>query len=124
METLTWHQAGGLMTSPEGETIAQGWAGHGEGKNNPEKQQIRETGPLPQGLYKVGKWQDHPRLGRMVARLEQIEGETYGRDGFFIHGPSKDPAKYGQESKGCIVIPYQARLKVKELSPSFIQVVA
>ena len=122
--TLTWHQAGGLMTDPDGREVAQGWAGNHEGKNNPAKQAVHDLGPLPQGLYKVGQWQDHPHLGHMVSHLEQIEGETYGRDGFFIHGASKDPEKLGQESKGCIVIPYQARLKVKEFSPSFIQVVA
>ena len=114
---LTYHQASGVIETPDGVTVAFGWAGNGEGKNNPAMQDKRGIGPLPQGLYVVGAWENHPRLGKMVAPLHQIDGETFGRDDFFIHGPSVDPSHYGQESMGCIVTPFTSRLKVREELP-------
>lgn len=103
--------------------MAQGWAGHGEGKNNPAMQDCIGVGPLPQGLYRVGHWEAyHPGLGPLVTYLQQIEGETFGRSGFFIHGASSEHP--GEESKGCIVIPREGRDKVHDLNPDFIRVVA
>ncbi len=107
--------------------VALGWAGHGEGKNNPAMQSVKNTGPLPQGLYRVGPWEDqHPGLGPIVASLIQVDGETFGRSAFYFHGPALDTTKFGQESKGCIVVPRAGRLKVKEKAPegSIVQVVA
>lgn len=121
--TLTYSQSTGLITSPEGEAVAQGWAGHGEGKNNPAMQDCIGVGPLPQGLYRVGHWEKyHPGLGPLVSYLQQIEGETFGRSGFYIHGASSQHP--GEESKGCIVIPREGRDKVHDLNPDFIRVVA
>ena len=114
---LIYHQGSGVIAAPDGVTVAFGWAGNGKGKNNPDEQGHRRVGPLPQGLYSVGVWCDHPRLGKMVAPLTQIDGETFGRDDFWIHGPSKDPVRYGQESMGCIVTPFSSRLKVRGLLP-------
>ena len=66
----------------------------------------------------MGEWEEkHPGLGPMVAHLEQIEGETFGRNGFYFHGPSSDAAHYGQESMGCIVVPRSGREKVKQAAP-------
>ena len=124
MSTLTYSQTSGEMHTPEGELVAKGWAGRGEGKNSTVHESVRSTGPLPRGLYKLGAWEDyHKGLGPMVVYLHQVEGETFGRDGFFIHGASMDTTLYGQESKGCIVIPRAGREKVKALDPSHIRVV-
>lgn len=122
----TYSQQTGEIEGADGSLVAVGWAGNGEGKNNPKMQNVRGVGPLPQGVYVVGVWQDHPRLGRMVAPLTQIEGETYGRSEFFIHGPAKDAAHYGQESKGCVVTPFTGRVKVKVACPegSYLRVTA
>jgi hypothetical protein len=62
----------------------------------------------------------------MVAHLEQIDGDTFGRSGFYFHGPANDPAKYGQESHGCIVVPRAGREIVKSFAPegSVVQVTA
>jgi hypothetical protein len=114
---LVYHQGSGVIETPEGVTVAFGWAGKGIGKNRPEVQNVKCIGPLPQGLYVVGVWEDHPRLGKMVTPLTQIEGETFDRGSFFIHGPSKDPLHYGQESMGCIVVPFTSRLKIREDLP-------
>jgi len=39
----------------------------------------------------------------------------FGRSEFFIHGASKDPEVYGQESKGCIVTFRPVRQKIIDL---------
>ena len=114
---LVYHQGSGVIETLEGVRVVFAWAGRGLGKNNPKAQDQKCIGPLPQGLYVAGVWEDHPRLGKMVCPLTQIEGETFGRDSFFIHGPTKDPLRYGQESMGCIVVPFTSRLKVREELP-------
>lgn len=114
---LIYHQGSGVIEAPDGVRLAFAWAGKGTGKNNPKAQDQKCIGPLPQGLYVVGTWEDHPRLGKMVCALTQIDGETFGRGSFFIHGASNNPLRYGQESMGCIVVPYTSRLLVKEALP-------
>ena len=122
--TLTYSQTRGSVTDESGALIAEGWSGHGAGKNNPDMQDAHNLGPLPQGLYRVGPWQTHPRLGPICAPLTQIEGETFGRSAFWIHGPSTAPSHYGQESEGCIVVPRADRLAIQALGPGFVRVVA
>ena len=119
---LNYAQSTGKLTLDDGTLVAVGWAGRGPGKNNPALQAVKSTGPLPQGVYTVGEWHDHPRLGLMVARLIQTEGETFGRDEFFIHGASRNLDKFGQESKGCIVLTHTEREEVKDLNPMTITV--
>lgn len=123
-KVLTFEQSSGAIRDEDGMLIGKGWAGHGDGKNNPAMQSVHDIGPLPQGLYDVGAWEEiHPGLGPWVAHLAQVEGETFGRSAFFIHGPAVDPAKYGQESKGCIVVPRQIRLLIKGMNPDQIRVI-
>jgi len=120
---LNYSQTLGVVTDNDGGFIAKGWAGKGEGKNNPAMQHIHCVGPLPQGVYKMSPWSadgvkmpGHESVGPMVTMLTQISGETYEREGFFIHGPAVGRASYGQESKGCIVIPHNQRLVVRALT--------
>lgn len=129
MVNLNYSQSSGLVTDSEGTIVAHGWAGNHEGKNNPDMQDKHNIGPLPRGLYRVGPWHTHGtipgesgRLGPMVAHLEQIEGETFGRSAFFIHGPSSNPVRHGEESQGCIVIPYVERKAVRDLNPDTVTV--
>lgn len=122
---LNYSQSTGTWTKDGGAVIAHGWAGNHEGKNNPEMQHVHSVGPLPRGLYKVGPWEEmHPGLGPIVAHLEQVEGETFGRSAFYIHGPAQDPAHYGQESKGCTVVPHAERVGIRALNPDFVRVTA
>ena len=121
--TLTYSQSSGALTGADKGVVSQGWAGNGEGKNNPAMQEVHEVGPLPQGLYDLGPWEQfHPGLGPLVCRLTQVEGETFGRDGFFIHGASM--GHYGEESKGCIVLPRSQRELVQKMRVGHIRVVA
>ena len=121
---INYDQVTGNITDEAGNLLATGWSGRGEGKNNPDMQSVHNEGPLPQGLYETGEWEhQHNGLGHDVVALHQIEGETYGRDGFFIHGPSVNPDNYGEESKGCIVVPREGRLKLEDLKPVYVRVV-
>jgi hypothetical protein len=121
----------GQLTDDDGTLIATGFAGnnsrpgvnpdHIQGLNNPAMVSVRCIGPLPPGLYRVGSWGDHPPVGPDSASLTQIGGETYGRDGFFLHGPGADPEN---SSEGCIVIGHLERIKVMGMNPTTITVSA
>jgi hypothetical protein len=60
-------------------------------------------------------------VGANSAPLTQVEGETFGRNDFFIHGPGADPAN---SSEGCIVIPHDERMAVMGTGETQIQVTA
>jgi len=124
---LKYHQSTGFITLNNSQNIvAKGWAGKGDGRNNPAMQTEHCLGPLPQGWYTIGGWEEHHNeLGPMVAALWPDESnEMFGRDSFYFHGPSMDPAEYGQESKGCIVLPHAQRQKVKDTGIIRLNVVA
>lgn len=116
---VTFSQQTGRIAYVDGDlsfVIGFGWAGNGQGKNNHAMQAVRSVGPLPCGWYSIGDPQDHPTVGPFSLRLTPDSGnEMFGRDGFLIHGASKDPAHYGQESKGCIVASRAVRVKIHEL---------
>lgn len=91
-----------------------------QGMNNPDEQAVHFIGPLPVGLYRVGTWGTYPKIGEDSAPLTQIGGETYGRGGFFIHGPgTADPMN---SSEGCIVVPFSDRIKIMAFQPDTITV--
>ena len=125
MTNLFYSQTSGKMTKEDGTLVATGWAGNDKrpdvnpnnihGKNNPEAQNIRCIGPLPQGTYSVGSWGTHS-VGPNSAPLTQTSGETFGRSAFYIHGPGT--TTYGEDSEGCIVIPRTDRMKVIALNPT------
>jgi hypothetical protein len=127
---LNYSQTSGQITDDDGNLIATGFAGNDSrpivnpnrihGFNNPDAQNLHKIGPLPQGVYEVGSWGDHPPLGLFSATLTQISRESYGRDGFWIHGESStDPLN---SSEGCIVLGHSDRLAVMNLNPQTITV--
>ena len=130
---LNFSQSSGIITQDNGVVVTvRAFAGNNyrpdhnpdglKGRNNPLMQDVHFIGPLPQGLYRVGEWGDHPPVGQNSAPLTQIGGETYGRSAFFMHGPGgEDPEN---SSEGCIVIPHDDRLKVIALNPATITVTA
>ena len=92
------------------------WAGNGKGKNDKLYCNTKCVGPLPVGRYTMLPPVLHATLGPFAIRLVPDEGNRmYGRCDFWIHGPSKDPKKYGQESMGCIIAARPNREKIWEL---------
>ena len=94
-----------------GALVGTGYAGFGEGVNNPEDEAIPNVGPIPAGLYTIGPCFTHPKAGPMTMRLTPLEGtNTFGRDGFLIHG---DTASMDHTaSHGCIIMPHPVRVTV------------
>ena len=83
-----------------------GYAGRGVGRNNPAMQMVRNTGPLPCGMYKVSLPYSHPTKGPVCYRLTPSpSNEMFGRSGFLIHGDNAQ----GDASEGCIVLGRTAR---------------
>src|SRR3954468_23629576 len=88
------------------------YSGLNEGNNNPEFEAVHNVGPIPRGEWIIsGPPFDHPLHGPYVLRLYPAKGtETFGRDGFLIHGDSK--VHPGQASQGCIIVPRETRTRV------------
>ena len=117
MSNLVWSQSKG-EGSIEGVVVAHGYAGRGEGKNNPEMQKVVATGPLPRGLYRLAAPHDDANTGPFSMRLTpfgppaewpaapsnvdlELREWMFGRADFLIHPDSV--AHPGEASHGCIV---------------------
>jgi hypothetical protein len=112
----TYYQKSGELLR-DGIPFSTGYAGRYTGKNNPDMQGVRDTGPLPCGVYRIGDAYDHPTLGPITMNLTpDAANEMFGRGDFRIHGDSKkDP---GLASHGCMVQPRAARLQIAQLVKS------
>lgn len=100
-------QSSGNVWSDDGKLLVTGYSGHGEGKNNPDLEAVKDVGPIPKGLYRINKPYDSNRVGKFALPLEPIEHDCLGRTYFRIHGDSvSDP---GNASHGCIVVNRQYR---------------
>lgn len=98
----------------DGKFVAQGYSGHGSGKNNPAAESIKDVGPIPTGAWEVaGLTVERTSHGPYVLQLLPCNGtKTFGRAGFLMHGDNiKAP---GEASLGCIIMPRWARVKVWE----------
>lgn len=95
-----------------------GYAGKRGGRNNPSCESLKGYGPLPRGRYWVGRAYHHPRLGRWTFPLAQVEGETFGRSAFRIHGDNQAH----DASQGCIVLPLGCRMHLAECGVSRLEV--
>ena len=130
MITVVFQQSTGIVSNEDGSYITTGFSGNdaGEynptkihGRNNPKEESRRNIGCLPAGLYEVGAWGDNPPLGPYSAPLKQVEGESYGRSSFYVHGMGgSDPANC---SRGCIVLPRPDRLKLIAMKITHIKVI-
>jgi hypothetical protein len=95
-------QRNGHFCLDDGELIGVGYAGASLGKNNPEMQDVKNSGPLPRGWYTIEGPFDSEHTGKMVFRLiPDKENKMFGRGDFELHGDSID--RPGTASKGCIV---------------------
>jgi type VI secretion system (T6SS) effector TldE1-like protein len=85
-----------------------GYAGHGQGVNNPDREAEQRVGPIPRGEYNIGPAENHPTTGPVSLRLTpSANTDTLGRSGFLIHG---DNARGDRSaSEGCIVVSRQSR---------------
>jgi Tlde1 domain len=90
----------------DGKEIATGYSGHGGGKNNPDKEKEKGAGPIPRGLYKIGKAREYKGMANCFD-LTPDGHDALGRSEFLIHGDSKSAP--GTASRGCIILPPDVR---------------
>ncbi len=99
--------------SKDGAKLAKGYSGAPGAKNDPYKQEIHNTGPLPEGSYTIAPPVDTPTHGPCVMWLTPDAGnEMFGRSSFGIHGDSIESP--GTASEGCIILPRFARDRIAE----------
>jgi len=105
----SYSQATGTFKSPGGTSVGIGYSGHAQGLNNPALQQVHMVGPIPQGDWEIGQFfDDVGGKGPVVARLTPLPGtETFGRDGFMIHGDNSQVNH--SASEGCVILPHVVR---------------
>lgn len=109
---MTWgyKQSSGWL-SQDGENIAEGYSGAGDGKNNPAMQDVPNVGPIPTGTYTIGEPSDTKTHGPYVLHLiPDPANEMFGRSGFLIHGDSV--VAPGTASEGCIILPRKVREQI------------
>jgi len=107
---VTWSQSKGVLTK-NGEYWGRGYSGHGAGVNNPAMQQVRDIGPIPQGVYAIDHPYDSPNTGPFTLPLTAKNIDLcFGRSDFRIHGDSKEHP--GQASHGCIILPRDVRERI------------
>jgi hypothetical protein len=104
----------------DGKDVATGYSGHGDGKNNPDKEKEKGVGPIPRGLYKIGKARDYKGMANCFD-LTPDGHDALGRTAFLIHGDSKSSP--GTASKGCIILPPEVRKTIAESGIARLKVV-
>lgn len=117
----TYDQSSGQLWH-DGNIAGTGYAGNGEGKNNPAMQHVHDVGPLPRGVYTIGQPHDTPNHGPFVLDLTpDPTNEMHGRGGFLIHGDSiRAP---GTASQGCIILARAVRERIAASDDKRLEVV-
>lgn len=88
--------------------LGDGYAGKAASRNVPNDDHLRGLGPLPRGEYLL-TLASHQRFAEPAFRLEQVKGQKYFRNGFWVHGDNKTSTA----SSGCIVLGKPVRLMIK-----------
>jgi hypothetical protein len=125
LEAFAWtyaQRSGELQQN--GDKVSTAYSGAGEGKNNPDWENVPNIGPIPRGNWTIiGPPVDTHEHGPYVLRLEPAaETETHGRRGFLMHGDSK--TNPGTASQGCIILPRAIREQVWQSGDRDLEVVA
>lgn len=122
---MSWRysQRSGHMYAPDGSNAGKGYSGAGNFKNDPVMEAIHNSGPIPRGLYHIGKPQNTVTHGPFVLPLTPDPGNTmYGRYAFLIHGDSV--LAPGTASEGCIIMPRAVREAIAISGDTDLEVVA
>ncbi len=116
-----YSQSTGYLWDDRGLIIAQGYSGHGEGKNSPKHQAIKSVGPIPRGQYVIGEPYDSKNVGPFALPLIPTGHDALGRTDFRVHGDSsKHP---GEASHGCMIFPRSIRQIIHDSNDKVLQVI-
>lgn len=94
----------------DGHYEGRGYSGRADGRNNPDMEHVRSTGPIPKGKWKIGEAFDHKLLGPCCFRLTPVGHTAHGRSAFLIHGDNK----INDASEGCIVAGRTIRHRIRD----------
>jgi type VI secretion system (T6SS) effector TldE1-like protein len=98
-----------------------GYAGRGEGRNNPSMQDQKGIGPIPEGYYTIEAPHTSTVTGPYSLRLvPDASNQMFGRSSFAIHGDSAS----GDASHGCIVVARKYRQEIWESGDHRLRVIA
>lgn len=91
--------------------VSNGYAGNGQGLNNPDYQNVKNVGPIPQGSYRIGTQQDNiTQTGHILESSMRLypfkSNNMFSRAGFLIH---RGNMQKKSSSQGCIVLTDDAR---------------
>ena len=110
---ITWSQSNGVLKGEDGSTWGVGFSGHGNGVNNPAYQKVANVGPIPRGLWSIGKPENSPHTGPFSLPLTPKAGiETFGRSDFLIHGDAITEPGAKAASHGCIILARSVRERI------------
>lgn len=113
---ILWDAAGKIM-------YKGGWSGNGQGKNNPDMEGVRNKGPIPRGRYTIGVPYDSRNVGPFSLPLTPHLHKALDRTHFRCHGAALDPAKQGQESDGCMIMPRDVRQAMHKSDDKILDVI-
>lgn len=119
----TYEQATGRLLDPDGEVVGIGYSGMGNGKNNPQFQNVHNVGPIPEGRWLIGTPMNSQTHGPFAMPLvPDPSTQLFGRDAFLMHGDSVHAP--GTASQGCIIMARDVRDKVWASNDHELEVVA
>jgi hypothetical protein len=103
-----------------GKEVGTGYSGNGEAKNDPAKEMEKDVGPIPAGLWKIGKARDFKGM-KNCFDLSPDGHDAHKRTEFLIHGDSKNHP--GTASEGCIILDAATRQKIADSGVTTLRVV-
>lgn len=106
---------GELFRFDSGDLVGKGYSGKASALNDGAQEHIKGVGPIPRGLYMIGRPRHSERTGRFVLDLTPLGHNAMGRSGFQIHGDNKN-GDYSA-SQGCIVLHPKLRSEIAAGSP-------
>jgi RHS repeat-associated protein len=120
---LDWvySQSTGNLWHTNSSVSITGYAGYRSGYNNPSFENVVGMGPLPKGSYRIGAPYNSAHTGPYTLPLTQINGNSYGRDAFRIHGDNGRGDL--SASNGCIIVPRKIREKIHSSDDPILRVI-
>lgn len=94
--------------SHDGVQVAKGYSGAPGFIDNPSDEDLKNQGPIPEGLYTIGDEFDSTSHGPFCLPLiPDPSNLMYDRGGFLIHGDNIHTP--GTASEGCVIMPPNVR---------------
>jgi hypothetical protein len=128
---LYWEysQSSGQLTYVNNDTgkrtkIWIGYSGAGEGVNNPSMQNKKDIGPIPQGTWDIGPAYYRGKKRELrITLTPRPETDTFDRDRYLFRIHGDNPCGCQSASTGCIVLPLNIRIQIKNSTDRELRVV-